>query len=481
MALCTPSQAMSFPSSTFAINDETVDRFPGKCGLAEQGRDNDPSPPSYCLPEFDPGDHRELWPEFRTEALDHLHQIESSLLALDVEPQNRDALDQLFRSFHTLKGMSGFLRLGPMHALTHEVESLLELARSGRLDLDPPVITVILDSRDAVQAMVAQVAGALERGVHDDEGIPVDRLIARVKLLVDASPGRSSNERTAAAPGTSSGKNKTAAMAGTIRVGTEKLDAIMNVADELVMTHSQIVESACALTDANPLLSRNIAQLGRIVKELQCSALSLRLMSLQPVFQRMERLVRDLARHCGKQCQFRSVGEGTEIDRTLVEGIADPLVHMIRNALDHGIEAPEARRVAGKPECGTVVLKLFHQGSNVHIELGDDGQGIDPRRVHARALEMGLVADGAALTREETINLIFHPGFSTADRVTTVSGRGVGMDVVRRNIERLHGKIEVETRAGHGTTFRITLPLTLIVIGGHRSVIPLSPTYDHDR
>jgi two-component system chemotaxis sensor kinase CheA len=187
---------------------------------------------------------------------------------------------------------------------------------------------------------------------------------------------------------------------------------------------------------------------------------------IKQTFQKMERLARDLARDFGKKVQFVTSGEETELDRTVVEEIGDPLVHMVRNALDHGLETTAARVTAGKPEAGTIHLKAYHQGSNIVIELQDDGRGIDPDKIYKKAVEKGIVAAGETLSRDETLALIFAPGFSTAEKVTSVSGRGVGMDVVKRNIEKLRGKIEITSEVGHGSTFKIKLPLTMAIIDG---------------
>jgi two-component system chemotaxis sensor kinase CheA len=233
-----------------------------------------------------------------------------------------------------------------------------------------------------------------------------------------------------------------------------------------VIVQSQISESAREQNDQNSPLTRNIAQLNRITKELQLNAMSLRLMPIKPTFQKMERLARDLSRDFGKKVVFHTEGEDTEVDRTVVEEIADPLVHMVRNSLDHGLETTDGRLAAGKPEQGSLSLKAYNQGSSIIIELIDDGRGIDPERIHRKALEKGIVKAGDSLTRDEILQLIFAPGFSTAEKVTAVSGRGVGMDVVKRNIEKLRGKVEIITELGKGTTFRIRLPLTTAIIDG---------------
>jgi two-component system, chemotaxis family, sensor kinase CheA len=427
-------------------------------------------------------ENAELLTEFHAEAIDHLSQIESSLLILDEKPVDKDALNQIFRSFHTIKGVSGFLHLTPMHTLTHEVESLLDLARNGQLLLNPTIITAILQSRDAVQAMVAQITAALEKGHLPDAVVPVGHLIRTVKALARnpaatfpaAQPVPVAVETASAeiqpsapaAPAAESAAPAASVSSSTVRVNTEKLDSMMNVVGELVIVQSQIAESAREQADPNSALSRNIAQLGRITKELQRNAMSLRLMPIKPTFQKMERLARDLSRDFGKKIAFHTEGEDTEVDRTVVEEIADPLVHMVRNSLDHGLEPPAERIAAGKPDTGSLSLKAYNQGSHIIIELIDDGRGIDPDRIHRKAIEKGIVQAGDALTRDEILQLIFAPGFSTAEKVTSVSGRGVGMDVVKRNIDKLRGSVEIHTELGKGTTFLIRLPLTTAIIDG---------------
>ena len=252
----------------------------------------------------------------------------------------------------------------------------------------------------------------------------------------------------------------------TVRVNTEKLDSLMDVVGELVIVQSQLIESSRASAEGNAPLQRNVAQLSRITKDLQSTAMALRMIPIKPTFQKMERLARDLARDFGKKVAFVTSGEDTELDRTVVEEIGDPLVHMVRNALDHGLEDPAARARSGKPETGSLRLRAYHQGSNIVIELSDDGKGIDPDRVYRKAVEKGVIAAGTTLSREETFALILAPGFSTAEKVTSVSGRGVGMDVVKRNIEKMRGKLEIASEVGQGSTFKIKLPLTMAIIDG---------------
>lgn len=489
------------------------------------------------LLELNLGENRELLGEFHSEALEHLDTIEAALLALDANPEDRDGIDSLFRSFHTLKGNAGFLHLVPMQLLCHEVESLLDLARSDKLVLNPTIVTAILQSRDAVQAMLDQVYNGLE---HDEEPtavVPVSRLIAEVARLaeaagdpiasvgrpvpqppvqngvgavetvetakgaevVSAAEGADSNDQTIE-PGGSVAANvlaqaaesmATAARhASTVRVSTQKLDLLMDVVGELVIVQGQILATASQhhlratgrdeeQQTVDEAHDRNINQLSRITKDLQHTAMALRMVPIKPTFQKMERLVRDLAHRMGKKVSMSVQGEETEVDRTVVEEISDPLVHMIRNALDHGVENEADRLAAGKDGTGRLHLRAYHQGGSIVIELQDDGRGIDGDKILRKAREKGVVGPEQSLTEAEILGLIFAPGFSTAAAVTEVSGRGVGMDVVRRNIERLRGTIEVKSVIDKGSTFRIRLPLTMAIIdglilrvGGDRFVLP---------
>jgi two-component system chemotaxis sensor kinase CheA len=547
--------AQPFDDASLAKLRQFIDWAPGALDALKAGRVPAPAPsataaaaeaapassasasdsgPADVLLTLDLAESSELLSEFHTEAVEHLQQIEAALLILDQEPENQEALNSIFRSFHTIKGNAGFLGLVPMHTLAHEVESLLDLARNHELRLTPPIITEILRSRDALQALTSQVAVALEKGRLPSEVVPVCHLIRAVKRLAQpdarcakaggaggavahgtpvapaaalveispapapaagessvpasttnagaarsapalaegssppanpaaagsAAPAAAANAIEAQAAGKSAGANQT------VRVNTEKLDSLMDVVGELVIVQSQLIESARALgADGSPL-HRNVAQLSRIAKDLQHTAMSLRMIPIKPTFQKMERLARDLARNFGKKVHFQVSGEDTELDRTVVEEIGDPLVHMVRNALDHGLETPAQRTAAGKSDTGLVHLSAYHQGSNIVIELQDDGRGIDPDKIYKKALEKGIVAVGAQLSREETFALIFAPGFSTAEKVTAVSGRGVGMDVVKRNIEKLRGKIEITSEVGKGSTFKIKLPLTMAIIDG---------------
>ncbi|HZZ17770.1 MAG TPA: chemotaxis protein CheA [Opitutaceae bacterium] len=424
--------------------------------------------PEEALLVLDLDQSRDLLQEFHAEAKEHLESIEAAGLKLEQSPADREAVNSLFRSFHTIKGNSGFLGLVPMQRVAHEVESLLDLVRTDKLVINGSIVTAILRSRDALAVLNQQVGAALEHGRTPDKVVPVCELIANVQLLatganlaaplapVQADAPREEPEAKASSKATGQ----------TVRVNTEKLDSLMDVVGELVIVQSQLSETARRFGESVPSLAGHVGLLGRLTKELQYNAMSLRMIAIQPTFQKMERLVRDLARECGKKAVLFTAGGDTELDRSMVEEIADPLVHMVRNALDHGLEGPEDRIAAGKPEVGTVSLRASHQGGKVVIEMRDDGRGLNRDKILAKAKQKGLVAQDAQPAPDEILNMIFLPGFSTAEKVTAVSGRGVGMDVVRRNIERLRGEIEITSEMGKGTVFKVKLPLTMAIIDG---------------
>lgn len=449
-------------------------------------------------------DDREILSEFHTEAMEHLEQIEAALLVLENDPENADSLASIFRSFHTIKGVAGFLHLVPIQALAHDVESLLDLARNKKLTLNTGMITLILQSQDTIQALVDQITQALEKGHMPETVIPVSHLIVAVKeaakagllaaetgteakvVAIESKPRESKAEKAAkvedddesdadeakSAVATTNAPSTTAAPSGggnrsTIRVNTQKLDNLMDMVGELVIVQSQLSESSRQnKIDDNSPLQRNITELQRITRELQHTSMSLRLVPIKPTFQRMGRLVRDLGGAFKKKVNLVLEGEETELDRNVVEQIGDPLMHMVRNSIDHGLESNEDRIKNGKREIGQIALKAYHQGGNIVIELSDDGRGIDPEKILAKARKNGLLPENVEPPKQDILNLIFEPGFSTAEKVTDVSGRGVGMDVVRRNIEKLRGKVEMDSEVGKGTTFKIKLPLTTAIIDG---------------
>jgi len=261
-------------------------------------------------------------------------------------------------------------------------------------------------------------------------------------------------------------KTKKVSGESTVKVTTTRLDSMINMVGELVVAQSMVSQDVELHGQTNQRLARNIRHLEKIIRELQELSMSMRMVPVQGVFQKMARLVRDLSRKAGKEIEFVMNGADTELDRNVVEAIADPLVHMVRNSVDHGVESPQQRAKTGKSKIGKVELSAYHQGGSIVIEISDDGKGLDRDRILKKAIANGVVKEDQELSDQEIYRLIFHAGLSTAEKITDVSGRGVGMDVVRKNIEALRGRVDIESTPGKGSTFRILLPLTLAVIDG---------------
>jgi two-component system chemotaxis sensor kinase CheA len=413
----------------------------------------------------------ELLREFHSESIDLLRSIESSVLALEAGSAGPDVVNAIFRAFHTFKGSAGFLQLEALRDFAHQLESLLDEVRSGRLAVGRRVIDAILAGADVLAACVSEVGRQVSGAVAVQ---PIRMAVAPVLGLVQrALSPESAQEETsspAAAPADTAPAATPTAQADrsdtVVRVDAAKLDALVNLVGELVITQAFVLENRELKGVDNLELGYAIRKLQRITRELQHNALSMRMVPISGLFRKMSRLVRDLGASLGKQARLVIVGEETELDRHLVEQMTDVLVHMIRNAIDHGVETPEDRLAAGKDPVATVRLTAAHAHGGVLIEVADDGRGIDDAAVYARAVEKQLVDSHRDLSREERLALIFLPGFTTASAVTDVSGRGVGMDVVKGHIEALRGHVDIATQIGRGATFSIRLPLTLSQIDG---------------
>jgi two-component system chemotaxis sensor kinase CheA len=421
----------------------------------------------------------EILHEFANEAREHLENIEQGILVLEENPQDATMLSSIFRAFHTFKGASGFLRLKPVNRLSHELENLLDLARSGKLELTPPIIDIILEGKDILKNFTDELQLQLDmKRPVEPIHVPVNELTARVKEVilnphapVAAKPSEindSAESDTTVAEGARKPASSTASksVSQMMKVDTRKFDSLVELVGELVIAQSQVSQHPDLVGLRSQQLARNLLQLSQTALALQKIAMSLRMVAIKGTFQKMNRLVRDLTANIGKDVELVIRGEETEMDRTMVEELADPLMHMIRNSVDHGIESSAARLAAGKGAKGTIRLSAFHQGGSMVIEISDDGAGLNKARILAKAIERGIVSAGAELEDRQIHDLIFAPGFSTAEKITDISGRGVGMDVVRQNIAKLRGKIEIESTLGQGTTFRIFLPLTLAIIDG---------------
>lgn len=403
---------------------------------------------------------------FFEETSEHLASLETLLVGLDREQPDPEAMNAIFRAAHSIKGSAGTFGFPDMAAVTHDLETLLDKARKGELVLTEEIVDITLEARDVLLAQLDhhQGAAAVAQSV-------VDSLCARVRALASGTTSAVA-EAAAAVEVVEVEKPKAAVKvieSSSIRVSVEKVDQLINLVGELVITQSML-----ALTEQSPLndgsadaerLLERLQQLERNTRELQETVMSIRMLPVSAVFNRFPRLVRDLAGKLDKQIELRTFGESTELDRGVIEKITDPLTHLIRNSVDHGIELPDERVAAGKPAKGILTLSAYHQGGSVVIKIQDDGKGFDRDRILAKARERNIPLSDTP-TDQEIWNLIFAPGFSTADTVTDVSGRGVGMDVVRRNIENLGGRVDLQSAPGVGTTITIRLPLTLAIMDG---------------
>ncbi|MCC6588272.1 MAG: chemotaxis protein CheA [Bryobacterales bacterium] len=404
----------------------------------------------------------EMLREFVGEAAEHLATIETAALDLERNPGDQEALRSLFRSFHTMKGVAGFLALSQIRDLTHRVESTLDLARNGKIPVGEPLIEAVLIAGDWLRQAVENVHARLLGKPAPPLATP-DHVLAKLQAATEASAAQTATDGGSCGTSGMSGRNS---LQTAVKVDTAKLDYLVDMVGELVIAESMVVNSRELRGIDSVDLQRKLALVTQVTTEVQRTAMGLRMVTIGQLFRKMERVVRDLSRKLSKPINFEVSGEDTELDRTLVEQLADPLLHMVRNAIDHGIEPAEARQAAGKPETGLIALSASHVSGQIVIEVRDDGAGLNTERIRAKAVASGVVAPGAVLSDYEIHNLIFEAGFSTATQVTDVSGRGVGLDVVKKAIQALRGRVEIHSRPGQGSTFLLKLPLTLAIIDG---------------
>ena len=440
---------------------------------------------------------------FFDEAREHIESIEEMAMELDSGREDPELLNSIFRAAHSIKGGSGTFGFTQLAEATHEMETLFDALRKGRGKADATTVRLLLDSCDAFKAHLVRLQAG-DRG----EDAAIDAARARLagyragEAAAPAAPAQAPQEesffesqpqpaeakRSGAyglfesapapvadrfgffepLPGSTGAAEATPARAeqSSIRVSVEKIDRIVNLVGELVIAQAMMQQSVGHLRDEHDEnLTHNLATLDRNARDLQQAVMSIRMMPMEFVFSRFPRLVYDVSTRLGKKVHLRTQGHETELDKELIELLVDPLTHVVRNAIDHGIESPEERRRAGKPEQGTVSMRATHRGGSVIIEVTDDGRGLDRERIIAKARELGLPAD-ESMSEDQAWAIIFEAGFSTAKEVTDVSGRGVGMDVVRRNITSLGGNVFISSVKGEGTTITIQLPLTLAVLDG---------------
>jgi two-component system, chemotaxis family, sensor kinase CheA len=475
--------------------------------------------------------------EFLIESYENLDRLDQDLVVLEKDPANRDTLSSVFRTIHTIKGTSGFLAFNQLEAVTHAGESLLSRLRDGLLPLDAEITTALLATVDAVREMLKSIEASGKEGERNDQDL-ISKLARLLEPQAISPPSEATPAKTepAATPseqpvpnlgdilikrgaakvsdvhaaveqqksgdprhvgeilvekGTVKSQDIVEALNAqqqargqsasdsTIRIDVGQLDRLMNRVGELVLLRNQIVQYTNSTEDSELLGTSQ--RLNLLTTELQESVMKTRMQPIGNIWSKFPRTVRDVALGCGKQVRIEMEGKETELDKTIIEAIKDPLTHLVRNAVDHGVETPELRRASGKDPEGCLSLRAFHEGGQVIIEVTDDGAGLDCEKLRKKAIQKGLITpdQAARMGEREITNLIFLPGFSTAEKVTNVSGRGVGMDVVKTNIERIGGTVDLQSMPGHGSTVRMKIPLTLAIIpalivtsAGDRYAIP---------
>ncbi len=452
---------------------------------------------------------KEIFNDFISESRENLELIELNLIDLEQEPNDKEIMNAIFRPFHTIKGVSGFLELKIINRLAHSTENLLDNARTEKIIITNSIADIILESVDTIKKLLDVLEnGVLTCEAVENDSVDIEPLIKKIEsassntleegqkslgeILVEKGtlddeglkdglakqkeePGKKLGEilleekiveSKDVISALRSQKTTEKALKSDVKVDTLKLDNLVDFTGELVISQTMLRQKSIELAATDQKLFQNLNQLSQIVSSIQKIAMSMRMVPIKSTFRKMVRLVRDLSRNSGKEIALEMTGEDTEIDRNVVDALYEPMVHMIRNSVDHGLESPEQRIKAGKDKKGTIHLKAYHKGGNIVIEIIDNGRGLNTEKILEKAVTKNLISSDAVLSDSEIYSLIMKPGFSTADKITDISGRGVGMDVVKDALENLQGRIDVESKPGAGTTFILSLPLTLAIIDG---------------
>ncbi len=454
--------------------------------------------------------------EFLVESYENLDALDRALVELEQAPDDKENLASIFRTIHTIKGTCGFLGFSKLESISHVGESLLSRMRDGKLRLNAEIATGLLAMVDAVRNILTNIERTAAEGdddytslvatlnrlnVSDTAAAPAPSMAAPMAdvippapvLVAPAAPPQlhvveaaarpvedaAAEERQVPAERRTGDDRRAPVNDASLRVDVGLLDKLMNLVGELVLARNQILQFTGS--QADPAFSSATQRLNLVTSELQEGVMKTRMQPIDNVWSKFPRVVRDLATTCRKQVRLEMIGKDTELDKTIIEAIKDPLTHIVRNSVDHGIETPEARIARGKPGEGVLRLKAFHEGGQINIEIADDGSGIDPEKIRRKAVDRQLVTaeQAARMSDPEVLRMIFLPGFSTAEKITNVSGRGVGMDVVKTNIEKIGGTVDIQSVSGEGTTLKIRIPLTLAIIpalmvstGGEMFAIP---------
>lgn len=425
---------------------------------------------------------------FLVESYENLNQIERDIIDLEKTSTDGEILVRIYRAIHTIKGNCGFLPFPKLESVAHASENLLGYLREGKLDLHPSIISALLQSIDTIRQLLSNIEASGNEGELDSNAIAtLNQLQGIASSSIEGArdwgerdkgtreQGESSSilpqsSHLPISPSSSPSTHETAPSpdeyrpSSSIRVNVGLLDRVMNLVGELVLARNSLLQFAASQEDT--AFNATCHQLNLITSELQSGVMKTRMQPISTVWQQFGRVTRDLAIAYGKQVQLEMVGAQTELDKSIIEAIKDPLTHLVRNCIAHGIETPRVRAERGKPIIGKLYLRASHESGKVNIEISDDGSGIDPKQIKQKAQQLGLIttASAASMSDAQAVNLIFLPGLSTAEQVTHLSGRGVGMDIVRTNIEKIDGTVEVYSCLGQGTIFKIKIPLTLAII-----------------
>ena len=420
-------------------------------------------------------DREKIVAAFLAESEEGLERTEQHLIAAETDPGNLELLDEMFRVAHTIKGNASALDFPQLAGFAHVIEDLLEALRKQELAISREVISLLLHGVDALRALVPAAAEGNDRLSPSHEELK--KAIASHASGLETPVAAALSSEQVSSPRAVPGSAPPGARNRTLRVDTDKLDRMLNLSGEIAIAQGRLRRM---IEDLKSDAGRKLLELHReteiLQKILQEQVMDVRLVPVGPLFQQFARSVRDISQSHNKLARLQVVGADVEVDTRVLEHLKDPLLHMIRNAVDHGIEPPRVRHTMGKPPCGSLTLTAFHKAGNILIQLSDDGAGFNRQRILAKARALDLLPEGEKISDQELFNLVFKAGFSTAEQVTDLSGRGVGMDVVRRNIELLRGNIEIQSTEGKGTTITLRLPLTLAIIDGF-SVVANNETY----
>jgi two-component system chemotaxis sensor kinase CheA len=412
---------------------------------------------------------------FFEEVGEHLTALEDGLLRLETTPDDRPLVDAIFRAAHSIKGTGGALGFNGVASFTHHMETVLDQMREHLLPVTPQRIALLLRATDALAALV--------QAARDGTDPPESRfaVVCELQQQLESSshfeaeepgydrPSETGVERSAPllpAGIAAQARQHPQPHCDTIRVSVAKVEELISLVGELVTANSIMQDTLRSSPETEPLLREALGSIDRTTRQLRGQLMSVRMVPIATLFRRFPRIVRDLAGRLGKSVVITITGEETELDKQMIDEIGDPLTHLIRNAVDHGLETRAQRAAQGKPAEGHIAFKAYQEGGNVVVEISDDGRGIDAARVRQKAISQGLIPADRVLTDEQAYQLIMLPGFSTAEKITDISGRGVGMDVVKRNVESLNGTIAISSSPGHGTCFRIKLPLSMSIMDG---------------